>query len=1111
MQATQIFEILESQAKDRIEVWLQGQFEDEAFVQELTRNVTRAINEQGGLQIALSQQALERAREPQTPAAIRALGLQLFAMLHGGELRSDVQLRATFVDLVRAEAARLEGDQGPASNDPTAWIFLDDIFRYYPMGQRGDSECAGAPGDCDAWDAAFLEAALHVLRGMDDAALTERGTPYRAMLDRVLNPALIDRALNWTLDHPATPAARQILLLWSENVQPGAGPAVRARLSKTLLRLADLLGPSGSPARHSLAIDVLARLHPQAPASFVERARVMEALWQTIPADERSRLAADLSCVRTEAPPTMRAACRLVRTDRAHEAEDWEYIVRGPLTGGANGASAAALRLWVERLRLDHAAGLAVDAAGDRGLREVAVRPGRDEPVWEAAAIAVAHASETALDAFAAGLPGYWTATPAARRTLAAVTDRDAARVEPYALARGWLQATSREAGREQRVTPGFRNELLAALIGVPAGTDDLFRPMAAAVRDAVEANRPESDELAVLLLDEMQRSLERQTPGSESYWTLVGALEDSGALAAGRLPPTGELGKQLLAVKGFTPWIGTPVGDDRPLTADGDAHELAPVSAATANAWHVLDLEQGSVVALELAEQAADTPEAKPEEEGDSVQLVIADVERRAFSTRVTAKAGGVPAAAWLEPGRYALQVRAFGAAPSVSVSYRVRTGFPPSTERTAHALPATPEGPNDLLLLAGPEGGAFWFEVELSAGERLIATTRQGAAPEAVDTVLRLFDADRGVLLAEDDDGGGDLYSRLEYHGGMAERLLLAAVPFGEEMFPADAQLQLRIDIDRYEALPAATTQANPAWLAVGTEGWFEDAEATHWVRFGTEDDEVLVVRSNMAVRLWQADGSPAAAFSAFVGETTSEETILVVAERGRNYMAELRPGLGPAGGMAGSWLRLEYAAIPLERTRSGSTASLDGPAVLLVPATGSRARIASHDADAVEILFDAKGAAGLPVLDAVDVATSREVPLEVESRGDGWHVARWPVDPDGTYDLRLSPPGGVAQPMMLGFGFTGLAPHHGIAVGDRVILGRHQWIRDWTYWNDEMEPFVGCLATVEELSGRDPIGAQLAHVDLDQWAWRWRLRDMEPAPPSAVQPARCLELAP
>jgi hypothetical protein len=65
--------------------------------------------------------------------------------------------------------------------------------------------------------------------------------------------------------------------------------------------------------------------------------------------------------------------------------------------------------------------------------------------------------------------------------------------------------------------------------------------------------------------------------------------------------------------------------------------------------------------------------------------------------------------------------------------------------------------------------------------------------------------------------------------------------------------------------------------------------------------------------------------------------------------------------------------------------------------------------------------------------------------------------------------------------------------IAVGTKVVLGRHTPVGGDTNWNDLMGEHVGKTALVTSLEAADTAGCPLVRVDVDQGMWSWRIRDL------------------
>ena len=89
----------------------------------------------------------------------------------------------------------------------------------------------------------------------------------------------------------------------------------------------------------------------------------------------------------------------------------------------------------------------------------------------------------------------------------------------------------------------------------------------------------------------------------------------------------------------------------------------------------------------------------------------------------------------------------------------------------------------------------------------------------------------------------------------------------------------------------------------------------------------------------------------------------------------------------------------------------------------------------------------------------------------------------------------------PIECGMAMAAAGPIH---PGTSVVLGAHSPYdgRDPSgapvtadrWWNDDMWPFVGMLATVNDVA-LDPIGCPFVHVDVDGGSWGWRIRDLGP----------------
>ncbi len=71
---------------------------------------------------------------------------------------------------------------------------------------------------------------------------------------------------------------------------------------------------------------------------------------------------------------------------------------------------------------------------------------------------------------------------------------------------------------------------------------------------------------------------------------------------------------------------------------------------------------------------------------------------------------------------------------------------------------------------------------------------------------------------------------------------------------------------------------------------------------------------------------------------------------------------------------------------------------------------------------------------------------------------------------------------------------AYYEGFQVGSVVILGRHQAVDGDPNWADDMDYYVGDVATITELAGVDDTGCPGVRVDIDGGEFFWRVRALQ-----------------
>ncbi|MCB9658531.1 MAG: sel1 repeat family protein [Sandaracinaceae bacterium] len=75
--------------------------------------------------------------------------------------------------------------------------------------------------------------------------------------------------------------------------------------------------------------------------------------------------------------------------------------------------------------------------------------------------------------------------------------------------------------------------------------------------------------------------------------------------------------------------------------------------------------------------------------------------------------------------------------------------------------------------------------------------------------------------------------------------------------------------------------------------------------------------------------------------------------------------------------------------------------------------------------------------------------------------------------------------------------------LTAGQQVTLGRHRPYAGSDNWSPEMDAYVGRVARVVELPGRDLAGCPVVRVDVDGQRFAWRIRDLSSRAAAAVDP--------
>ena len=132
---------------------------------------------------------------------------------------------------------------------------------------------------------------------------------------------------------------------------------------------------------------------------------------------------------------------------------------------------------------------------------------------------------------------------------------------------------------------------------------------------------------------------------------------------------------------------------------------------------------------------------------------------------------------------------------------------------------------------------GDKDWYRVELEAGQSYRIRLNSAESGDALDDpYLALYGAD-GALVAENDDGGGDLNSYLEYVAPSTSRYFIEARGFSEEatgayvLTFAEGDIPASVDTD-------ATASANGDYI----EGELAPASDKDWYRMAMEEGQTV-----------------------------------------------------------------------------------------------------------------------------------------------------------------------------------------------------------------------------------------------------------------------------
>jgi hypothetical protein len=1010
--------------------------------------------------------------------ATRALGLQLFTLLHGSMPYSDdkIGLRQTFVDVIGSAGT------GARLADPLNIV----VLQHYPIGQRAEhleGECR-IETVCERQDQTVLDYVVNALLTEDAVSASD---PYGDFLGRLSREDVgyMTRWLvrNWERGDVAesvlralvrrNPAALQAVteVLHAEH---GTGRAIRGPLLTAL-------------SSHHVATDM-----PDA-----HKAELLATIWDLTSPEERQgafRLSEDWKAAGGPDATELRAAVLKLFDDRSPG--HWTHVIEAALTTTPD---ISALMAWTLRLREDEAAGLPVEPEADH-LMEIV----RDAGISRSAAhrpILVAlmdMASERAFWEFerhymeAAGLD-LRIVHPDLTAALIARIDSRGSR----ALAE-WLDYSLLPPGE---VSSGFQFHVLEAVAAhIGAGRDErateqvLWQDLLTHEQDADAMPRRDTARVQNTILRMMARRITDQADRLDVRTT----LETSGILAAidrDLLDP--DTAQAVDALGAAFSHLNTPLPDETPdwQLADGVSFAVAaPSGQGPQEAW--LRITVTEPIRLDVAEPIP------------NAELVAFDVDRTRSIQRVLATENDRIISRVIEPGTYAIVFRNFP--PDRPVAVLATAGPVPVDMTVDEPLVLSAFGEYDVTIDTGPSGGVATINLSLPSEGILVAET---SGPAHLDTVLTLEETETGIHLASDDDGGTGLFSRLEriVDGTSGVTLVVSAFPGGASLPEGtEVLLRLRLREDSGRIIPSAVPDRAPLIpegrqiiSGSGQTGWISlDLAAPGIYAF---DPGALTLEDigldGKAQALLDLDGR--------LTLLSPEPAIVPV-----NLVGTDPFGDADADGSVAELALTRDVALsssllaPQDRTDAPLEAS--ETSVVSVALAGGAFPVAHVPSQPFQqvLIYDPDPDAR-PEIAVLDAETG--IGHETGEVVDGpFRTIFWVPDEDAAGSrMVFSPsPAGAPSVILLGLSVSGTA--NGFEIGDEVILGRHVPIGGDVNWASEMDRYVGCVAEIESIEFVDGAGVTNVFVDLEylpgEEPWYWRTTNLAPRLPSYAEPSSC-----
>ena len=248
-------------AQKEIRVEINKIVESEEFTNQATEILYKMLRETEAAQEIILMEALSRAKNRDLPESTRALGLQLYALLHGGDHSSEdvPPMREMFLTILE--------DENREANFRSKLLAV--ILQHYPLGKYESNECAieSPPivDPCLAWDTRILQEVLSLLN--DDRKYTLLEETFNDFVSRVPS-ALTGDVFAWARNNENMHTSRNIL---KAAMRSGDADVLAEMVSKTALLTVERTRPELRIA----GFEVLGSLDPYAPIDRKVRSKAL--------------------------------------------------------------------------------------------------------------------------------------------------------------------------------------------------------------------------------------------------------------------------------------------------------------------------------------------------------------------------------------------------------------------------------------------------------------------------------------------------------------------------------------------------------------------------------------------------------------------------------------------------------------------------------------------------------------------------------------------------------------------------------------------------------------------------------------------------------------------